>query len=110
MERRRSDYRLIEGAGERARSLGLVGAHWYKSALPRSAMKELMARRDARAIGDTILWYALILGAGAVAYVSLETPWAIPAFLLYGTLYAGPADSRWHEAGHGTAFRTRWMK
>jgi len=109
MERRRSDYRLIDGAGERARSLGLVGAHWYKSALPRSAMKELMARRDARAIGDTILWYALTLGAGAVAYVSLETPWAIPAFLLYGTLYAGPADSRWHETGHGTAFRTRWM-
>jgi fatty acid desaturase len=38
-----------------------------------------------------------------------ETGWFVPAFLLYAALYAGPADSRWHEAGHGTAFRTRRM-
>ncbi len=109
MERSHSDYRLIGGAGERARSLGLVGADWYKSALPRATIKELMRRRDAVAIRDTILWYGLILGAGALAYLALGTFWAIPAFLLYGTLYAGPADSRWHEAGNGTAFKTRWM-
>jgi fatty acid desaturase len=109
MTRRHSDYRLIGGAGERARRLGLVGADWYKSAVPRSVMKELMRRRDGYAIRDTILWYSLILGAGALAYLSLGTLWSIPAFLLYGTLYAGPADSRWHEAGHGTAFRTRSM-
>ena len=24
-------------------------------------------------------------------------------------LYASTSDSRWHEAGHGTAFRTDWM-
>jgi fatty acid desaturase len=39
----------------------------------------------------------------------LGTLWAVPAFFVYGTLYAGPADSRWHEAGHGTPFKTRWM-
>ena len=55
------------------------------------------------------MWYALILAAGVLAFYSLGTLWAIPAFLLYGTLYGGPADSRWHEAGHGTAFKTRWI-
>jgi fatty acid desaturase len=109
MARQQSDYRLIGGAGEQARSLGLVGADWYRSAVPRAVMKELMRRRDGPAIRDTILWYALIVTAGALAYLSLGTLWSLPAFLLYGTLYAGPADSRWHEAGHGTAFRTRWM-
>ena len=109
MDRKHSDYRLIGGAGERARGLGLVGASWYKSAIPRAAMKELMRRQDRSAIRDTILWYALILAAGVLACVSLGTLWAVPAFLLYGTLYAGPADSRWHEAGHGTAFKTRWI-
>jgi len=108
-QRRRSDYRLIGGAGEQARRLGLVGADWYKPAVPRSVMKELMRRQDAAAIRDTALWYALILGSGALAYLSLGTLWALPAFFLYGTLYAGPADSRWHETGHGTAFKTRWM-
>src|SRR5690606_16706552 len=37
------------------------------------------------------------------------TWWALPAFLLYGTIYASLGDSRWHESLHGTAFRTRWM-
>jgi fatty acid desaturase len=109
MERSRRDYRLFGGAGERARSLGLVGANWYKSAVPRATMKELMRRQDAVAIRDTVIWYALILASGVLAFLSLGTLWALPAFLLYGTLYAGPADSRWHETGHGTAFKTRWM-
>jgi fatty acid desaturase len=105
----RSDYQLIGGAGEHACAIGLVGATWYKCAVPRPALKELMRRSDRAAIRDTVLWYALILSAGVLAYLSRGTGWAVPAFLLYGTLYAGPADSRWHEAGHGTAFRTRWM-
>jgi len=38
------------------------------------------------------------------------SPWlAAPVFLLYGLLYGSAGDSRWHEAGHGTAFKTRWM-
>ena len=27
----------------------------------------------------------------------------------YGVLYASTSDSRWHESGHGTAFKTDWM-
>ena len=69
--RNRRDYRLIGGAGELARSRGLVGASWYKSAIPRVAMKELMRRSDREAIRDTIIWYALILAAGALAFFSI---------------------------------------
>jgi fatty acid desaturase len=94
--RSRRDYQLIGGAGEQARSRGLVGANWYKSAIPRASMKALMQRSDRPAIRNTVIWYALILGAGVLAFFSLGTLWALPAFFLYGTLYAGPADSRWH--------------
>jgi len=103
------EYRLVGGAGERASAAGLANASWYKCDVPRPAMKALMQRDDARAIRDTVLWYALILCAGAAAWMLRETAWAIPAFLLYGALYCGPADSRWHEASHGTAFKTRWL-
>lgn len=103
------DYRLVGGAGDQAQAAGLVNASWYKCAVPRPVMKELMQRQDARGIRDTLLWYALILGSGVLAWQSLGTAWALPAFLLYGTLYCSPADSRWHEAGHGTPFKTRWM-
>jgi fatty acid desaturase len=107
--RSRRDYDLVTGVGERARAAGLVNGSWYKSALPRPLLKTLIARSDAPALRDTLIWYALILCAGLLAYLSLGTAWAMPAFFLYGTLYAGPADSRWHETGHGTAFRTRWL-
>jgi fatty acid desaturase len=105
----RADYKLIGGAGERARAAGLVNATWYKCVVERATLKELMQRSDARAIRDTALWYALIVASGVLAWFALGTVWAIPAFFLYGTLYCSPADSRWHETGHGTAFKTRWM-
>ena len=36
--------------------------------------------------------------------------WAcVPFWLVYGVLYGSCCDSRWHEAGHGTAFKTAWM-
>ena len=33
----------------------------------------------------------------------------MPFFFAYGVLYGSSTDSRWHECGHGTAFKTRWM-
>ena len=30
-------------------------------------------------------------------------------FFCYGVLYGSASDSRWHECGHGTAFKTHWM-
>ena len=62
------DYKLVGGAGERAAAAGLVNATWYKCAVPRAVMKDLMQRNDARAIRDTALWYALIVAAGSTLY------------------------------------------
>ena len=39
----------------------------------------------------------------------MDSWWAVPFFLAYGVLYGSTSDSRWHEAGHGTAFKTRWI-
>ena len=34
---------------------------------------------------------------------------AFALFWVYCTFYTSSADSRWHECGHGTAFKTKWM-
>ncbi len=107
--RSHSDYHLIDGAGERAQRAGLVNASWYRSPVTRPQMKALMQRDDRRAIIDTLIWYALIAIAAAAFIATWGTPWAVLTFFLYGTLYGGPADSRWHECSHGTAFKTRWL-
>jgi fatty acid desaturase len=109
----RDDYQLIGGAGERASAAGLVNAEWYKCPVPRPVMKGLMQRDDAHAIRDTALWYALIVGSGALFVYGWVQGWnalaLFAAYFVYATLYCSPADSRWHESSHGTAFKTRWM-
>jgi fatty acid desaturase len=105
----RDDYRLIGGASERAAAAGLVNGDWYKCPVPRPLMKQLMQRDDVHGIRDTLLWFALVIGAGVLMAQAWGTGWFAAAFFLYATLYCGPADSRWHESSHGTCFKTRWM-
>jgi MocE subfamily Rieske [2Fe-2S] domain protein len=103
------DYSLTGLNSTLAVEKGLAEADWYQSAVPRETMRSLLERRDGPAIRDTILWFALILGLGFITYRLWGTWWAIIPYLLYSVLYASTSDSRWHEAGHGTAFKTDWM-
>jgi len=68
-----------------------------------------MVRRNGRPTFDTLLWLTLLCGSGVLAFLSLGTWWfAVPAFALFGALWGGSSDARWHENGHGTAFRSQW--
>ena len=101
------DYSLVGESTKRAIETGLASAEWYHTDVPRKTMKELMKRTDGPAIRDTILWFALILGSAAGAIYFWGTWWCVPFFAVYGVLYGSSSDSRWHECGHGTAFKTR---
>jgi fatty acid desaturase len=72
-------------------------------------MRQLMRRTNSRAARDTLLWLALLAASGYWAFRAWGSWWALPAFFVYGTLYGSASDSRWHEMGHGTAFRTQWL-
>ena len=103
------DYSLTGPEGLVAVERGLVTAEWYKPDVPRQVMKDLMKREDGPALRDTLIWLACLLLAGAGAWSTWGTLWCIPLFVVYGVLYGSANDARWHEAGHGTAFRTPWM-
>ena len=103
------DYSLIGVNSTLAVEKGLAEADWYQCAVPRETMRKLLERRDGPAIRDTILWFALILGSGYLTYALWGTGWAILTYFIYSVLYASTSDSRWHETGHGTAFKTDWM-
>ncbi len=104
-----SDYDLAGPASRRAVETGLAAAEWYHTEVPRKEMKALMQRRDGPAIRDTGLWAALHLLFAAGGIALWGTWWSVPFWLAYGVLYGSACDSRWHECGHGTAFRTSWM-
>jgi fatty acid desaturase len=103
------DYSLTGPEAERAVKRGLASATWYQAPIPRKVMKELMQRSDQPAIRDTAIWLAAFLVTGGLAAWAYPSLWSVPFFLAYGVLYGSSTDSRWHECGHGTAFRTPWM-
>jgi len=105
----RRDYRLCSDEEGRAVAAGLADADWYRSPVEPARLKELMARSNARAALDIALYLGLLVGSGVWLYLSLWSWWTIIPLVIYGTLYGSSADPRWHECGHGTAFRTSWI-
>jgi len=103
------DYSLVGENANRAVEQGLAEACWYQSPVSREKMRELLMRRDGPGLRDTIIWFGLLFLFGALGYFTWGTWWTIFPFLCYGVIYASSSDSRWHEAGHGTAFKTDWM-
>jgi Na+-transporting NADH:ubiquinone oxidoreductase subunit F len=104
-----TDYSLTGVNASRAVEMGLAEADWYQCAVPRETLRPLLVRRDGPAMRDTILWFALILSSGFATYALWGSGWAFAPYALYSVLYASTSDSRWHESGHGTAFKTDWM-
>src|SRR5260221_6086187 len=103
------DYSLIGRDSEAAIANGLAAAEWYKTDVPRKRMKELMQRSDRPAIRDTIIWLGAFAFFAIGGYEFYGTWWAVPFFIGYGVLYGSSTDSRWHECGHRTAFKTVWL-
>jgi fatty acid desaturase len=102
------NYSLVGPERQRAIDAGLASAEWYHSEVPRKVMKDLMRRSDGPATRDTVLWIGLMVALMAAGIALWGTWWAVPVFLAYGVLYGSACDSRWHECGHGTAFKTSW--
>jgi Na+-transporting NADH:ubiquinone oxidoreductase subunit F len=106
---RLSDYSLTGEDTARAIEKGLAEATWYTSPVPKARMRELLERRDGPALRGLLLWLGLLVGFGLWGYLARGTWWAVIPFALYAVLYASTSDARWHEMGHGTAFKTDWM-
>jgi fatty acid desaturase len=103
------DYSLLGVNARRAEELGLASAEWYSHPIPRKQLKALMKRKDGPAIRDTAIWIGALLVTGGLGVYFWGSWAAVPFFIVYGALYGSASDSRWHECGHGTAFKTRWM-
>jgi len=103
------DYSLTGANAKRAIELGLAEAEWYQTPVPRAAMRQLLERRDTPAIRDTALLFLILFSAGCATVALWGTWWMVVPYLIYAVFYGTSSDSRWHECGHGTAFKTDWM-
>jgi len=106
------DYSLTGPEASVAASAGLVDANWFLPEIEPRHLRDMQQRSNTRAAIDTAAWLVLLVGSAWVAWWSLgvdQPVWwqVVVAFALYGALYGGAADARWHECGHGTAFASR---
>lgn len=103
------DYSLVGPTGREAIETGLAQPSWFRPKVNPQDIRALMVKSDRIALRDTALWLgamALFAGIG----IALWPSWiSAPFWLAYGVLYGSGSDSRWHECGHKTAFRTPWM-
>lgn len=103
------DYNLTGREAQLAVQNGLAHAQWYTCPVDRKDLKDLMRRRDWPAVRDTLIWFSTMAVCGVLAFHFWGHWTSVPFFVVYGVLYGSSSDSRWHECGHGTAFKTRWL-
>ena len=106
---RKRDYSLLGEDTARAKASGLANPKWYATTLSREDLKQLMQRSDGPALRDTAIWLGCMVLFASIGIAMWPSAWSVPFWLAYGVLYGSASDSRWHECGHGTAFKTRWM-
>ncbi len=100
------DYTL---AGREAGETGLANPRWYRTEVDPADIRALMEKEDARPLRDTVLWLALMVLSAGIGIALWPSWWSAPFWFVYGVLYGSASDSRWHECGHRTAFKTPWM-
>ena len=103
------DYSLTGANAALAIERGLAEADWYTTPVPKEKMRGLLQRRDGPAIRDTLLLFGILAATGWATVHFWGTWWAVVPYLIYAVFYGTSSDSRWHECGHGTAFKTDWM-
>ena len=81
---------------------------WFKPKIDSKTLKELTKRKDSPGWINTITYFTILIISGYVAFLSWGTWWSVPAFFIYGTVYAF-SNARWHEYGHRSVFKTRWL-
>ncbi len=102
------DYSLTGSAAEQAQARGLANPKWYRTKVDPGEIRKLMEKSDAIATRDTLLWLGLMVVTAGIGIALWPSWWSVPFWAIYGVLYGSASDSRWHECGHRTAFKTEW--
>ena len=104
-----TNYQLSVDTGRLAIENGTANPKWFRPDVDPHNIRNLMQKSDAIAIRDTAIWLGMMIVSAGCAVAFWPSVWSVPFWLVYGVLYGSAADSRWHECGHKTAFKTTWM-
>ncbi|HCD62982.1 MAG TPA: fatty acid desaturase, partial [Alphaproteobacteria bacterium] len=80
---------------------------WTRIKVDPAVLRQLMQRQDARPLRDMLSWLGLMgLFMGLTIFL-WGSWWAVLPLYAYAVLYSTGSQSREHETGHGTAFKSK---
>ena len=100
---------MIDREQTSVKPTGMQTETWVRIKIDPADLRELMQRQDARPLRDFALYFGLLAAFAAATIALWGSWWAACPLLAYSILYSTGAQSREHETGHGTAFRTKWL-
>ena len=83
-------------------------SHWYRCSIERKVLKELTKKSDWAGIKHVAIYFLSLIIVGYCAYLTWGTWWSLLFFIIYGNIYSC-IDSIWHETGHNTAFKSKFL-
>ena len=82
--------------------------NWFRCEVNKREFKKLCKKSDWQGFKHMIIFFGSLFIAGYFAYISWGTWWSLLFFLIYGNIW-GCSDALWHETGHRTAFKTKFL-
>jgi len=102
------DYSISGPAADAAEAAALANPSWFRPRVDAAKIRALMQKSDAIAMRDTVVWLGAMALCALAGIWLWPSWWSLPFWAIYGVLYGSGGDSRWHECGHRTAFKTAW--
>ena len=80
---------------------------WKRIKIDAALLRQLTQREDRRPMRDMSIWLGLMVFLACVTIYLWGSWWATLPLYAYAVLYSTGSQSREHETGHGTAFKTK---
>ena len=81
---------------------------WYKCNIDKKLYRELVKRSDWQGLKHVSIWILCLIVSGYFVITTWLSWWSVPALFIYGNIFMA-CNPVWHECGHRTAFKTRWL-
>ena len=80
---------------------------WKRIKIDAALLRQLTQREDRRPLRDMAIWLGLMVFFACLTIYLWGSWWASLPLYAYAVLYSTGSQSREHETGHGTAFKTK---
>ena len=93
---------------ENNKNINTISDEWFKATIDRNQLKKLSKRSNWPGFRHIIIYFLSLFISAYLAYYTWGTWWCIFWLWIYGIIFYA-SNPIWHETGHRTAFKSRFI-